>query len=544
LLTWLVEVGLLVRLGEGWSLVRRTEPSGPRREAQSQGNAARASALPPALLGLQRAAGNAAVSRYLQRGRSTGPAGGPPVTVQRALGFELEMLALVDDNGEPAAEKKPFGTYRNLTLDVDHSSEVETPTPNSVAQGQAPGNDADQPARNYDSIVELVTEAYPPENLAQAATLLDDIRDAQAFASSLTLGNRVPATSIPGITANARTARYYVGNPALGKQTTDASWQATLGIRLSQIGPLFDRLIGQGRFVNKHQSDVAMPGHIAKEGMAAARRDAASTVSVQDFQAFVDGEVGKHYYGMTTEKLIDDLGGFLTLVSEYIRMGQEYGPSGTPKNIVSVLSRTDLSEVMKRLKDNYPHIYDKGTRAAIIDMLTDVTNGGISGAAALRGVDNTSITVRTFLENIFYELNDGVTNTFIGFRRLPHEVVNETTGEEGPVVEVRNIAKPAGVDAIATDRFRSNEWVDLAQFFITTVAELNTSNQTNLYQEAAVNARHPAPVVAQPVAPQGNYVHPTGNSLSELLANFAATGQLRAGTQTVVRALPSIYGDQ
>jgi hypothetical protein len=164
-------------------------------------------------------------------------------------------------------------------------------------------------------------------------------------------------------------------------------------------------------------------------------------------------------------------------------MGQQYGPSGTPKNIVTVLSRTDLSEVMRKLKDDYPYLYEKSTRESIIDMLTDTENDGISGEAALRNGDSNSMTVRAFLEN-----------------------------------------------------------VPLAQYFVDMIAQLNTSPDTRHYDPSAVDVRHPKPTESQ--APQGAYQPPTGNGLKEMIENFASTGGLRQGTKTVVRALPTIYGDQ
>jgi hypothetical protein len=503
----------------------------------------RAGQRPQRMLELQRLAGNRAVSARLAR---------PRLPVQRDLGFELEMLALVDDNGGQAEEKKPFGTYNNLTLDVDHSTTVETQTPNDakvnpvntgvLGTADAAENAEARPPQTYDSIIELVTPAYPPETEAGAVNLTNDIQDAVTFANSLSLNKRVPATSLPGVTTNDRTDRYSVGNPAQGAQTTDASWQATLGIRLDQIGPLFDKLISQTRFVNKHQSDTGMPGHIAKEGMAAARRDAAGTVSVSDFQSYVEEKVQLHHR-VSPEKLLADLGGFLTLVSQYVRMGQEYGPSGTPKNIVSVLSRTNLSEVRRKLMDGYPEIYglETGTREQLIDMLTDTRNGGFSAAAALRGEG--SMTVQTFLRNVLFELYDDVTNAFLGFKQMPFEVVNQHTGEEGPVVEVRNIAKPPALNALATDRFATGEWAALAAYFITTVAQLNTSAQMGNYDHARVKALYPEQPT-EAVAPQGQFQQPMGGSLLAQILNFGSSGQLRGGTQTLVRALADVYKNQ
>jgi hypothetical protein len=199
---------------------------------------------------------------------------------------------------------------------------------------------------------------------------------------------------------------------------------------------------------------------------------------------------------------------------------------------------------MKKLKDDYPELYDKSTREAIIGMLTDSSNGGIDGAEPLRQGGGHSITVEAFLRNIFYDVNDGVTNMFLGFRQLPFEEVNETTKEQGPVVEIRNIAKPSSADQVATDRFAIAEWLPLAQYFIDMIAQLNTASSTRHYDTTAVNARYPNQATPQPQAPQGSFQEPTGTSLQQQIANFASTGGLRQGTVTVVRALPSIYGDQ
>ena len=55
----------------------------------------------------------------------------PEGLVQRRLGFEIEMLALVDIDGRPIPEKAALGAFgaNNLELTVDHGPQVEAPTP-------------------------------------------------------------------------------------------------------------------------------------------------------------------------------------------------------------------------------------------------------------------------------------------------------------------------------------------------------------------------------------------------------------------------------
>jgi hypothetical protein len=66
--------------------------------------------------------------------RGSGGGVSPPV-LQPRLGFELELLALVDIDGRPPEEKTKLGTYgaHNLTLTVDHGPEVEGTAPTSAA---------------------------------------------------------------------------------------------------------------------------------------------------------------------------------------------------------------------------------------------------------------------------------------------------------------------------------------------------------------------------------------------------------------------------
>lgn len=56
--------------------------------------------------------------------------------IQPKLGFEIEMLALVDIDGRPPPEKAPLGKVGNhLNLEVDQNSKVASPTPTTASTG-------------------------------------------------------------------------------------------------------------------------------------------------------------------------------------------------------------------------------------------------------------------------------------------------------------------------------------------------------------------------------------------------------------------------
>ncbi|MBN9382188.1 MAG: DUF4157 domain-containing protein [Chitinophagaceae bacterium] len=66
--------------------------------------------------------------------RSMTHVGGATV-LQPKLGFEIEMLVLVDDNGRPVPEKEELGRYgTHCNLVVDHSGAVASPTPTAAQE--------------------------------------------------------------------------------------------------------------------------------------------------------------------------------------------------------------------------------------------------------------------------------------------------------------------------------------------------------------------------------------------------------------------------
>jgi len=89
--------------------------------------------------------------------------------VQAKLGFELEMLVLVDYNGRPLPEKCHLGTYGDhLELTVDQNGEVEGPTP------EAPENSNFQVPSKHNNGTQLGEYDLPPGWILKTWSIIDD----------------------------------------------------------------------------------------------------------------------------------------------------------------------------------------------------------------------------------------------------------------------------------------------------------------------------------------------------------------------------------
>jgi hypothetical protein len=133
------------------------------------------------VLSLQRAVGNQAAQTAI---------------IQRKLGFEIEMLALVDIGGRPLPEKIPLGKYgtQGIELTVDHNSQVEAPTPEETQAAPAqtiPTSKGPLTLGRYDIPEQHETRVVPQGNAADArANLVFDQLTAenwQVAASNLQL---------------------------------------------------------------------------------------------------------------------------------------------------------------------------------------------------------------------------------------------------------------------------------------------------------------------------------------------------------------------
>jgi Domain of unknown function (DUF4157) len=70
--------------------------------------------------------------------RKAVPLSGAAQPVQAKLGFEIEMLVLVDDNGRPVPEKERLGDYgAHCALVVDHGTEVRAATPEAPEDAES-----------------------------------------------------------------------------------------------------------------------------------------------------------------------------------------------------------------------------------------------------------------------------------------------------------------------------------------------------------------------------------------------------------------------
>lgn len=511
---------------------------------------------------------------------SPGPSHSRENVVQPKLGFEIEMMVLVDDNGRPVPEKSIIGRVGpHVKIAVDENAKVDAPTPSrpedqnydlspnpnypgqlALANGwqrrrsgwpwdryteyRNPQTGAWQrqhprgrygEATRYASILELVTEPYDPETAQGRQDILAAIDAAKNFADQLeatVIGPRarVRLSEIPGVTQG--NYRYFVGNSNQPLQTTDASIQSTLGIDLAQLASLIETLDAQysrNLMVFKHHSDIQYAeGNTVNQAMNAAVVDARATIN----------EIG---WNVPPKLFPNDLLGLLVLMCQYLRMGKSFydvdGRTPLDKNLVAMLSRTDLSVIRQALPNDEATWLNTNANAVKTRLLAK------SGRTAIRALFNkpdesrnpsnnrNDISCGQFIDNVFTQANDGVTRYFGGFLQLPMENIDPGSARGnklGPVFEMRNIATPPSImNQTEAGRFNRNQWKDLADYFIRL---LDTLNQRQEATQGAV----PAP--APPALPQVPVLRIQGGSIAQGLQG--ALGRLRP-TQTKVTQLPT-----
>ncbi|MGH9328619.1 MAG: hypothetical protein ACRD2B_18275 [Terriglobia bacterium] len=513
-------------------------------------------------------------------GKSPAPSHGRQEVVQPKLGFEIEMMVLVDDNGRPIPEKSIIGRVGpHVKIAVDENAQVDTPTPSGPDQQNYDLNpnpnhprplgagwqrrlsgwfwNSDRPpeyrnpqtgawqrqhplgrygeATRYASILELVTEPYDPETHQGRQDIVAAITAAKNFADQLEMmvvGPRARRrlSEIPGVTQG--NWRYFVGNPNQPLQTTDASIQSTLGIDLAQLASLIETLDAQysrNLLALKHHSDIQYAeGNAVNQAMNAAVVDARSTIN----------EIG---WNAPPKVFPNDLLGLLVLMGQYLRMGSSFydvdGRAPLDKNLVAMLSRTDLSIIRRALPGDEAGWLNANANAVKTRLLAK------SGRTAPRALFNrpdegrnpsgrgNDISCGQFVDNVLTQAADGVTQHFGGFLRLPMENIdpgNARGNKQGPVFELRNIATPpSAMNQREAGRFGRNQWRELADYFIRL---LDTLNQRQEATQGAVAAP------ARPAQPQVNRVVLQGGISDQ--AFQGALGRLRP-TQTKVTQLPT-----
>jgi hypothetical protein len=455
--------------------------------------------------------------------------------VQPKLGFEIEMLVLVDVNGRPIPEKVALGTVGpHLELTVDQNAEAEGPTPTTAAAGaydlpggwarrgvfvaaggattvyateaaaylahpaplnpgeeivpayqrggepvtyrhpRGPGMGADR----YASIVEIVTKPYAPETPAGAANIRQAMTDAAAFAGAINPHNRVALSTLPN--AAAVSPHIHVGNTNSPAQTVNGSIQATLGVDIAQFGAFAASIADphhQGLFKLKHATEAQ-----EQQGRLVQRELVAAVADARDVVAHI-GNVVHHWYG-DRQVTLNEVTGLLVLMSQYLRLGKlAYDPTtnrwSLDKNNAPVMSRTDLSTIFRSLpSDQREWVTDN--RAAIAARLLHKT-GRTTGSSLMTDPTEAqvsqyriTVTAGQFIDRVFTQADDGVTARFGAIKTMGPEVVKAGTGLFSSGERKGAVFEVRNlVPAGGGERFAPGSWVTLADYYIALLQTLN-----------------------------------------------------------------------
>jgi hypothetical protein len=389
-------------------------------------------------------------------------------------------------------------------------------SPQHPTYGPLEGMGTDQ----YASILEIVTPGGPgfePELPAGRLNIIAAMTQAAALAQAIEVAThnftqRVALNTVPGVAV--RNPATHIGNAGQPAQTTDASIQSTLAIDLAQLATFVSSTVGfgaQSQFTLKHHADTfgtsafGIPVAVdrAKVEMARAVGDAGQILTT---------------VGRPVAPSLVNLRGLLVLICQYLRMGRYFvwqGQAGLDKNLVDLLSRTDLSDIYN---DGVPGpVGTPGTeqawtqanlvalenailaqtgRAAGATLFTDPTEAQNLGGP-LGG-----LTTAAFVHNVFTAASDGVTPNLGGFRQMGMETVDpagarggdtRTPGalqRTGPVFELRNM-KPVGAE-----RFPRTSWIGLATYMTNLLQAVNARNEAGAVRDArygeATGVMHPA----------------------------------------------------
>ena len=463
-------------------------------------------------------------------GRSPGEA------VQPKLGFEIEMLVLVDHGGRPIPEKVPLGTVgQHLELTVDQNAEAEGPTPSAAAGAgydlragwtrraafvsaaglvtvypteaaaslahpaplnpgeeikpayqhgtdtpilrhpRGPGMGADR----YASIVEIVTKPYEPETPADATNIRQAMADAAAFAGAINPHNRVALNTLPHVTV--RSPHIHVGNTNSPAQTVNGSIQATLGVDIAQFGAFAESIADphhQGLFKLKHATEAQ-----EQQGRLVQRELVAAVADARDVVAHI-GNVVHRVILPDKQVTLDEVTGLLVLTCQYLRLGKlAYDPAanrwGLDKNNAPVMARTDLSTIFRSLPSDQRE-WATDYRAAIAARLLART-GRTAGSSLLTDPTETqvsqyniTVTAGQFIDRVLTQNDDGVTARFGAIKTMGPEVVKAATGWFGSGERKGAVFEVRNlVPGGGGERFAPASWVTLADYYIALLRTLN-----------------------------------------------------------------------
>jgi Domain of unknown function (DUF4157) len=462
-------------------------------------------------------------------GRSPGEA------VQPKLGFEIEMLVLVDYRGRPIPEKVALGTVgQHLELTVDQNAEAEGPTPTAAAGAgydlpagwarraafvSAAGHVTPYPTEadaylahpaplnpgeeittayqhgtevtlhhpggpgmgtdRYASIVEIVTKPYEPETPAGATNIQQAMADAAAFAGAINPHNRVALNTLPNVTA--RSADIHVGNTNSPAQTVNGSIQATLGVDIAQFGAFAESIADphhQGLFKLKHATEAQ-----ERQGRLVQRELVAAVADARDVVAHI-GNVVHRTILPDKQVTLDEVTGLLVLMCQYLRLGKlAYDPDanrwGLDKNNAPVMARTDLSTIFQSLPSDQRE-WATDYRARIAARLLTRT-GRTTGSSLLTDPTeaqvspyNITVTAGQFIDRVLTQDDDGVTARFGAIKTMGPEVVKAATGWFGRGERKGAVFEVRNlVPGGGGERFAPASWVTLADYYIALLRNLN-----------------------------------------------------------------------
>ena len=276
-------------------------------------------------------------------------------TIQRAIGFEIEMLVAADIDGEDAPEKVEHYKKNGLTLTIDHGHGIGAMT-NDIEKkwDEVAGEEGASPTKTYSSILEIVT---PPEEIntkKKKKKALKHIKDAKKLAKKINKGTkklteRVPLKDIVDTDSELNVSADLALFPEVKQaQTLDAHIQTSVGIDLAQLSKFFKDIQGmetstlpvspRTAFAKLFQIDWTKLTNSAidvGEGMVGEIR-----------KAFVEKGMQKELKG--TQNLVN-LGGLLTQMALYLIGGAEaFKLSSSWKNFTPFLSRVDLSQLFRK----------------------------------------------------------------------------------------------------------------------------------------------------------------------------------------------------
>lgn len=415
-----------------------------------------------------------------------------------------------------APDQNPEIYADDVALNLAHPQNAR-PEGSSVFSVYRRGNDGQWSAKHplgpgmgggrYASIVEIVTRAYQPETQQGRADIIASMTAAAQLAADIEQGttnlqNRVRLDTIANV--DAASDEVHIGNANQPAQTTDASIQSTLGLDIAQLPSFMKSAMmtgSQGKFNLKHHSDAYdenyNPIDRVKEEIPRAINDA--TAIIND----IGHTAGMWWWKRTTD--LTNIRGLLALICQYLRLGRFFfgeaddDRGGLDKNIVPLLSRTNLSAIYRGLPEDERYWlgkHEKEVRHGLYARTGRLKHSTVfTNPQQTRRYAHIPIDVQRFINNIFNADDDGITglpghqipNRLGGFHRMGAENIDPNDnrgGKLGPVFELRNMI-PAGLEG-GSERFSRDRWVPLARLMITLLQRLNARTDQDAVRDVRV----------------------------------------------------------